>query len=132
EQLRSHPFFGDVRELRNVIERAIYLDGDPTDFLGPVAGIPAASGELSTPSPVAPTALPASTTSPQAVSATPVPAPAPVNEALSQASSSSSSLATRSPPAASDFVVELDWEKPFKEAKEQLLERFEAEYLQRV
>lgn len=31
EQLRSHPFYGNVRELKNVIERSVYRWGNPLD-----------------------------------------------------------------------------------------------------
>ena len=43
EKLMRHPFLGNVRELRNVIERAVALDTDPTEMLGPAIGLPSLS-----------------------------------------------------------------------------------------
>jgi DNA-binding NtrC family response regulator len=88
ERLMRHPFPGNVRELRNVLERAATLDTDPTEMLTPLGVAPA------------PVALP--------------PAQAPIEN----------------DDAAPGRFLELraDCDVPFKEAKERLLESFEAAY----
>jgi DNA-binding NtrC family response regulator len=110
EKLMAHPFPGNVRELRNVIERAIYLDGDPIEMLGP-ALVP--SGPMSSPpsTPVAETLQVnrPSTTSKLTDSTAPYPV---VNE--------------------NSVALVADCTLPFKEAKEKLLEEFEAEYFRRL
>jgi DNA-binding NtrC family response regulator len=79
EQLSSYQFPGNVRELRNLIERASYLDGfdavDPNSFPTELRGTGAPGTE---------------------------------------------------------FKLTADYMKPFKEAKEALVERFEREYLKRL
>ncbi len=79
ERLASYHFPGNVRELRNLIERASYLDGfdslDPTSFPTDSVGV---SGPES------------------------------------------------------EFKLTADYMKPFKEAKDALIERFEREYLKRL
>jgi DNA-binding NtrC family response regulator len=79
ERLQAHTFPGNVRELRNLLERATYLEGfdalDPTAF----PASPGLDGEAET-----------------------------------------------------EFRLTADYMKPFKEAKEGLVERFEREYLRRL
>jgi len=79
ERLKAYHFPGNVRELRNLLERASYLEGfealDPTTF---------------------PTDLPGH------------------------------------PSMDTEFRLSADYMKPFKEAKEALIERFEREYLKRL
>ena len=119
-RLMNHPFPGNVRELRNVIERAIFLDADPTDNLGP-----AVVSDLESTSPG--TVIQASSQS--ASEPGTVPAPVPLPEPPSVPASSG---------AVSDGVGDVhvalaaDCTLPYKEAKERLLETFEAEYFRRL
>jgi len=79
ESLLSHTFPGNVRELRNLLERAAYLEGvDAVD----------------------PSVFPTEIRGPHAVE--------------------------------TEFRLTADYMKPFKEAKEALVERFEREYLKRL
>ncbi len=129
ERLMAHPFPGNVRELRNVLERAIALDADPTEMLGPTLASPSLSSSSSL--------IPSSSSS-----SSPGPAPPLVFPVAS------SSLATSSVPAATTqegghpapdrdpvrarVTLHADCTLPFKEAKEQLLEEFEAAYFRRL
>ncbi len=112
-RLMDHAFPGNVRELRNVVERAIALDADPLEMLGD-----ALSSSLPSPSP-----SPSSSSPPLAFvpppAALPAPPPAPVTPAAV---------------AVDDTQVALhaDCALPFKEAKEKLLEEFEAAYFRRL
>lgn len=142
-RLMAHPFYGNVRELRNVIERSIYLDGDPTEFLGPMAmgggapsgpppaamgdplsteGAPLERGPLLSPAAPPPTAEPPA---PPAGGVWHVGGPVPASD-----------LVTMEGEPVADAVDRVrlvaDCSLPFKDAKEQLLERFEVEYLKRV
>jgi DNA-binding NtrC family response regulator len=123
EMLRQHPFYGNVRELRNVIERAVYLDGDPLDFLGPIAGM--GPGDA-TPSPVAPAASPERPRSTPGFEVPPPRTPAPVEGVDAPVTPAPV------PMPGSSSTLGVDWDRPFKEAKEKLLDAFEAEYLSRV
>ena len=79
EKLQAHTYPGNVRELRNLLERAAFLEGfDVTD----------------------PAQFPSELRGPDAVS--------------------------------TEFRLSADYMKPFKEAKETLIERFEREYLKRL
>ncbi len=105
-ELSAHPFPGNVRELRNVIERAVLLGGDVREAMRPA---PRMIDGITSPMPRAPITSPAATpfkddaTSPVALS-----------------------VDDRAVPLAADCTV------PFKDAKEALLEDFEREYLRRV
>ena len=119
DKLMAHPFPGNVRELRNVIERAITLDSDPNEMLTSSL-FPSASPSLQSlavPAPVAITPLP----SPPHTPTQPLPVPS-----------------GRLPPGVlgtgddSRVPLQADCTLPFKEAKEQLLERFEAAYFKRL
>jgi DNA-binding NtrC family response regulator len=118
EALQAHSFFGNVRELRNVVERAIYLDGDPRDFLGPTQGAPL---EFAAAAPAEATQEGAPVAAPEREGLWQVSAPLPASE-LGQAA------------VGDDAAVTLvaDCTQPFKHAKEALLERFEKEYLLRL
>jgi DNA-binding NtrC family response regulator len=122
-----HPFYGNVRELRNVIERAIALDTDPTDMLGPALGLPQGLSELMAQH--APASTPAST-------AFAPPPPTPTAPLIARAPAGPSKV-----PAAVDLgpllhgtqvTLTADCDLPFKEAKEKLLDAFEAAYIARL
>lgn len=140
DPLMNHPFPGNVRELRNVVERAITLDSDPgemlTSSLFPTATLPtlsmAPAASAAAPLTAAPLSAPATLplpphTPPQPVPLAAVPLPLNVGDLnplgrafpLNRGDDSRVSL-----PA--------DCTLPFKEAKEQLLERFEAAYFKRL
>jgi DNA-binding NtrC family response regulator len=126
-QLGQYPFYGNVRELRNVIERAIHLDGDPLDFLGPVAGIPSGASTAA-PSPIAPSSQPTEPplqpTPARGFEPPPPRTPAPVEVPdLPSDGARDADGAVR---------LAVDCTLPFKEAKEKLLDSFEAEYLERL
>lgn len=136
DKLMRHPFYGNVRELRNVIERALALDTDPTEMLGPAIGLPALSVSPSPISPISPlspslqsgsstfASPPPTPTAPVPVAKLPIPAPVsfPASVDLGPLSSLSSSLVS----------LIADCELPFKEAKERLLDAFEAAYIARL
>ena len=131
DKLMSHPFPGNVRELRNVIERAITLDSDPTEMLTSSL-FPSLSPPPSLPS-VSP-----GLTSPAAALAPSQPLPAPPHTPTQPLPVGSLSLpAIGGRPGFVDgddsrVPLEADCTLPFKEAKEQLLERFEAAYFKRL
>jgi DNA-binding NtrC family response regulator len=119
ERLSNHPFPGNVRELRNVIERAKYLDADPSELVGPVVMPELVPGEQG-----------------RAV-APPPRTPAPVSSLTSAAprpGGSQTLTEETAPVALADATVPLmaDCSLPFKDAKEKLLEQFEAEYIKRI
>jgi DNA-binding NtrC family response regulator len=127
DKLMHHPFYGNVRELRNVIERAIALDTDPTEMLGPALGLPPLASGVSGQSASGLSGQPAST---------PTLAPPPLTPAVQAASSTFAAKA----PAAVDLgplqgtqvTLSADCDLPFKEAKEKLLDAFEAAYIARL
>jgi DNA-binding NtrC family response regulator len=138
DELARHPFFGNVRELRNVIERAIHLEGDPNDFLGPVAGIP---GGAESTTPGSPSPVPGGTSS--EASGTGYPGHAAASASSPSLPSVAVPAAVEAPAAAepaADATVSpdggvplvADCTLPFKQAKERLLDAFEAEYLERL
>lgn len=134
-RLAKHPFYGNVRELRNVIDRAIALGGDPLEALGSLNSVvsapPSASmatqegAPLSSEAPALPSvsmAMPGLAAPPHAAAPafeSPPETPAQVELPALDADGSA-------------FVTDVDWEAPFKEAKEQLLDVFEANYLRRL
>jgi DNA-binding NtrC family response regulator len=124
DKLMRHPFYGNVRELRNVIERAIALDTDPTEMLGPAIGLPPLSAGIE---PQAPGST--STFAP----APPTPT-APVVRAPTGPTSSKVPAAVDLGPLLQGTRVTLtaDCDLPFKEAKEKLLDAFEAAYVARL
>jgi len=123
DKLMRHPFPGNVRELRNVIERALALDTDPTEMLGPATMLPTTQQV-----PIIPALSPSMPLPPPTPTA-PVPVPPLMPSSLS---------AALAPPPVSfggdDRFVALraDCTLPFKDAKEQLLDLFEAAYLKRL
>jgi DNA-binding NtrC family response regulator len=130
EKLMNYPFPGNVRELRNVIERAITLDTDPTEMLtSSLFGGPA----LASPSPFAlspalpvPTPAPASTSMPSKPLPLPPPTPtAPLPIPFAPLPAATSTGGAR-------VTLSADCNLPFKEAKELLLEQFEAAYFARL
>jgi DNA-binding NtrC family response regulator len=130
-QLLEHPFYGNVRELRNLVERAVYLDGDPFAPIGAAGGHDSGAGPLSTEgAPIAPP--------PSALPSMPrTPAPMPVDPQASDALLPVAPVAAPAPSAPSlqpgdARGLNADYELPFKEAKEQLLDQFEAEYVRRL
>jgi DNA-binding NtrC family response regulator len=141
DRLMGHPFYGNVRELRNVIERAIYLDGPPDTLLAaalaPDMSSTGRSGVASRLGGTEPSPL-ASSSSPFAVTPT-----GPPSSSLTLPTAAS---AVYKPPTAvahasdvvldspSDVAVPLtaDCTQPFKDAKEALLEQFEGEYIRRL
>ena len=148
DRLMSHPFYGNVRELRNVIDRAIYLDGPPDTLL-----MTALAPDMSSPGRPSPPLTSSAAASPFAVVATAPPsstsAPAVPREAarvdeareVTAVEDFSSPTAPFSLPIAGageashdDTRVPLtaDCTLPFKEAKEALLELFEGEYVRRL
>ncbi|MBI5497430.1 MAG: sigma 54-dependent Fis family transcriptional regulator [Deltaproteobacteria bacterium] len=106
-RLQQHGWPGNVRELRNVVERALYL-ADADD----VAALFAPER----------TAFPGARPAPVNVGAPPPAPPA--------ATPRTAGLPTTSPGSAIVVTAELD--TPFKDAKEKLLEQFEAAYLRRL
>ncbi len=131
EKLMNHPFPGNVRELRNVIERAITLDSDPTEMLtSSLFGGPVLSSTL-------PTALGPPIAPPASEQTARMPLPprtptAPLPVSLPNSGPLGASV-TSSPSSPDDRVtLAADCSLPFKEAKEQLLEQFEAEYFRRL
>lgn len=131
ERLMAHPFPGNVRELRNVIERAIYLDGDLAEMLGPTVFGDGTSPRITVPdyAPGPPVAAPAPPTSPLAPPPTPAPVFGPPVDAPALADTGTAPM-----PVAADGSVALtaDCTLQFKDAKERLLEQFEAEYFRRL
>ena len=136
DKLMRHPFYGNVRELRNVIERALALDTDPTEMLGPAIGLPAfgtSASPISPLSPLSPSLQSGSSTfaSPPPTPTAPVPAarspiPAPVSFPVAV------DLGSASPLSSSIVSLFADCGLPFKEAKEHLLDAFEAAYIARL
>jgi DNA-binding NtrC family response regulator len=131
DKLMHHPFPGNVRELRNVIERAITLDSDPNEML--------TSSLFPSLSPSLPTLTPTATLAPAA----PLPASAPLPLPPRTPTQPLTPPAAVNRPGPSPFgpaaggddsrvALEADCTLPFKEAKEQLLERFEAAYFKRL
>ena len=118
-RLKSHPFFGNVRELRNVIERAALLGADPASMLGPDVGPPRVVQSERT-APGTPFVMPSTqeVAHPSSVPSA-VPLPDPASEALQR-------------PPTKTAGLEVDWTLPFKEAKDALLNQFEGEYLRRL
>ncbi len=126
EKLMRHPFPGNVRELRNVIERALHLDTDPTEMLGPAGGMLTPAFSASAPSAAFSGSAPAATSleapfaPPPPTPTVPLPmAPASLPRLMESAGTQQVSLLA-------------NCEIPFKEAKEQLLDAFEAAYFQRL
>ncbi len=113
DQLMRHPFPGNVRELRNVIERALHLDTDPTDMLGPAGGLLSSS-------------LPTSTATLPTV--TPLVAPPRPGTSLPM----SPMPVSLGAPGDHHVSLSADCSLPFKDAKEQLLDGFEAAYFRRL
>jgi DNA-binding NtrC family response regulator len=105
ERLSNHPFPGNVRELRNVIERAMHLDSDPTEMLGPMVGIPAE--RITVP-----------------------PTPAPISHHTQVDETAPVPVVNVGDDATVGLVA--DCTLPFKDAKENLLEQFEGEYFRRL
>jgi DNA-binding NtrC family response regulator len=118
ERLSNHPFPGNVRELRNVIERAIYLDSDPTEMLGPMVGIPPELSKIAVP----PTPAPI----PQAT----IPLGAPISPFPNIDETAPVPVVGVGDDATVPLVA--DCTLPFKDAKEKLLEQFEGEYFRRL
>jgi DNA-binding NtrC family response regulator len=115
-KLMRHPFPGNVRELRNVIERALHLDMDPTEMLGPAGGMLASS------SPASSSAIRAQL---------PLPPPTPSFDRAPWSSSAASPPTTAQ--GKGDAVsLQADCTLPWKEAKEQLVDAFEAVYFRRL
>jgi DNA-binding NtrC family response regulator len=130
DRLSNHPFPGNVRELRNVIERAMYLDSDPNELLGPMVMPDGASAPFSsppTPAPIPSVAPLSSTTGPYA--------PVNVGPPPSALVDDTAPVPTVSVPGVIDDArvpLTADCSLPFKDAKEKLLEQFEAEYFRRI
>ncbi len=151
QRLAQHPFYGNVRELRNVIDRAIALGGDPLEALGSLnsalSAPPSASmatqegaplsGEspaaVSLPPPARPALSPVVSASPLSAHGGPHPSPLvdPPAPAFTVPPDTPTSEVLPAP-ADGAFRVDVEWELPFKEAKEQLLDAFEASYLSRL
>ena len=121
EKLMRHPFPGNVRELRNVIERALHLDTDPTEMLGPAGGMlsPSMPMPMPPPTPTAPLPHLAPHLAPSARPGLGFPLSAPVPVSLGSLDDSHVSLRA-------------DCSLPFKDAKEQLLDTFEEAYFRRL
>jgi len=119
-KLMRHPFPGNVRELRNVIERALHLDMDPTEMLGPAGGM------LSAPTPSASLPSLPMPTPPAFSTSLPLPPPTPTAPLPG--------LIPAATPTGAERVIplEADCALPFKEAKEKLLDEFEAAYFRRL
>jgi len=138
-RLQQHPFYGNVRELRNVIERAIYLDGDPYELLGSAVAGP---GVAPAPVRLGPGGFgagrPPASTDPRQFGALPKTAAMPSEETSPSGELWSVGRALSvdgfAEGAGPDEAVTLlaNCSLPFKDAKEQLLERFEAEYVKRL
>jgi DNA-binding NtrC family response regulator len=113
ERLMNHPFPGNVREMRNVIERALTLDADPLEMLTSTLASPAS---LSPPL------------------AFPMPPLTPTQPARVRAAAREPAIERAPAPVDDDALVSLhaDCSLPFKEAKERLLEDFEAAYFRRL
>ncbi len=111
DRLMNHPFPGNVRELRNVVERAVTLDSDPNEML------------TSSLFPATPSFPPTSASPTPTLPSLALPPDTPTQP-----------LSFRGAGGANDSRVplEADCTLPFKEAKEQLLERFEAAYFRRL
>ncbi|MDP2344055.1 MAG: sigma 54-interacting transcriptional regulator [Deltaproteobacteria bacterium] len=124
DKLMNHPFPGNVRELRNVIERSITLDSDPNEMLTSSL-FPSLSPSMPNLTPtLTPGALPptAPLPLPPRTPTQPLTPPAVIRPGFAM-------------PAGGDdsrVALEADCTLPFKEAKEQLLERFEAAYFKRL
>jgi len=140
-RLAQHPFYGNVRELRNVVERAIFLGTDPTEGLGPSSGGPPVPTGLPVHAPAPVPAMPPpavggptpTTQVSQSGPAEPAPVPS-VPEAAPlppvpppPAGQAPAPVALQAP-----GMDAVDWSQPFKHAKEALLDTFEAEYLKRL
>ncbi len=114
DKLMRHPFPGNVRELRNVIERALHLDTDPTDMLGPSDLLP----DFHKPKPASVDFFKSEQyPTPPRTPTAPVPTAAPLAIAIGDERFLS---------------LRADTSLLFKDAKEQLLESFEAAYLKRL
>ncbi|MBI1947079.1 MAG: sigma 54-interacting transcriptional regulator [Deltaproteobacteria bacterium] len=135
ERLMAHPFPGNVRELRNVIERASYLDGDLAEMLGPTVFPDGSVPAIALPN-LAAIAGPSAVAATAASGAPPLaPTPAPfLAPAVPRTSPASMDDGTAPMPVAADGAVPLsaDCTMQFKDAKEKLLEQFEAEYFRRL
>ena len=138
DRLMRHPFPGNVRELRNVIERAMALDTDPTEMLNGAFGAPSMSPSLSPmPGDLPGDDFPAASPPPsfEQSRAFPTPprtptAPVPVMPSRPMVAPSPVLLSNDGNP---DLVeLSADCRLPFKEAKEQLLDAFEAAYMKRL
>ena len=103
-ELTAHPFPGNVRELRNVVERAVLLGGDLREALRPASGL---LGDEP----------PRESTAPMA--------PAPTGRDVDDPTSPVR-IDDRRVPLVADATL------PFKDAKEALLDVFEREYLRRA
>ena len=129
EKLMNHPFPGNVRELRNVIERAITLDTDPTEMLtSSLFGGPSLPGFAPVAEHTARLPLPLPPTTPTPTAPLPV-APAPMVLPVSIPSPVAKPAVMG---AEARVQVTADCTLPFKEAKELLLEQFEAAYFKRL
>jgi DNA-binding NtrC family response regulator len=135
EKLKNHPFPGNVRELRNVIERALYLDtADVNEMLGP-AMMMASHAHDGTTLPPQSALPPAMTPMPNLPSLASPPGTPAANFASSPFALDPRIDETAPVPVVvGDDAVPLqaDCTLPFKDAKEALLERFEAEYFRRL
>jgi DNA-binding NtrC family response regulator len=123
DRLMNHPFPGNVREMRNVIERAITLDADPIEMLTSTLAPPSASSPplvfaVAPPTPA--TTTPATTTP----ATTTAPAPQPTATSAKRGVGQGDETTT--------VTLSADCALPFKEAKERLLEDFEAAYFRRL
>ncbi len=135
-RLAQHPFYGNVRELRNVIERAVHLGADPADELA-AAAVPSRSPTGAFPTRPPPSAE-AFAPAPSLADREPDPGQVPGEVSLPEPELwkvaqplPAGDLVEREGP---DGAVPLfaDCTVPFKEAKEKLLDAFEREYLRRL
>jgi DNA-binding NtrC family response regulator len=133
DKLMRHPFYGNVRELRNVIERAIALDTDPTEMLGPAIGLPPLLAGIEALSPGSP-GSPGSTSTSTFVPPPPTPTAPLVQRPPTGPTPSKVPAAVDLGPLLQGTQVTLtaDCDLPFKEAKEKLLDAFEAAYIARL